>query len=431
MKDLTATMFSVPLMDKNSPLAYSIASDVHWNHPTAQHCGVDTVWRYVLQHAYIIDGRSVLTKITKSCQRCRYLNKKYLQIAMGLVSPHNLIIAPAFYVCQVDLTGPFSAHCHHHKRSTIKIWLVVFVCATTATTAIKVMENYSTSAFVQAFSRFSCDTGFPKTLLCDEGSQLVKGSESMQLKFWDIKFQLHREYGVSFEVCPVDGHNWNGRVERTIQEVKKSLYKSVANERLSIMQWETLSATISNSINNRPLAIRNSKSSLEALDLLTPNRLKLARNNERSPEGCVTVVHPDKVLEDNERVFNAWFELWLSVHVPKLIVQPKWFKSDENLKIGDIVLFLKQDSTISSNYQYGIVDTVHQGRDKNIRRVTLRYRNNNENIDRTTTRSVRGLVVIHRVDETNIMEELGEISRMVEQQRFPILTLYNSIRGGV
>ena len=143
------------------------------------------------------------------------------------------------------------------------------------------------------------------------------------------------------------------------------------------------------------------------------------------------MAHPDKVLEDNERVFNACLELWLSVHVPKLIVQPKWFKSDENLKVGDIVLFLKQDSTISSNYQYGIVDTVHQGRDKNIRRVTLRYRNNTENIDRTTTRSVRGLVVIHRVDETNIMEELGEISRMVEQQQFPILTLYNSIRGGV
>ena len=130
-------------------------------------------------------------------------------------------------------------------------------------------------------------------------------------------------------------------------------------------------------------------------------------------------------------MFNAWFELWLSMHVPKLIVQPKWFKSDENLKPGDIVLFLKQDSTISSNYQYGIVDTVHQGRDNKIRKVTIRYRNNNENTNRTTTRSVRGLVVIHRVDETNIMEELGEISRMVQQERYPILTMYNSIRGGV
>ena len=35
MKDLTSTMFCVPLVDKNSPLAYSITNDIHWNHPTA------------------------------------------------------------------------------------------------------------------------------------------------------------------------------------------------------------------------------------------------------------------------------------------------------------------------------------------------------------------------------------------------------------
>ena len=185
-------------------------------------------------------------------------------------------------------------------------------------------------------------------------------------------------------------------------------------------------------MNNRPLAIRSSKSNVDALDLLTPNRLKLARNNERSPEGCITVTHPDKILEENERVFLAWFELWLSVHVPKLIDQPKWFKSDENLKPGDVVLFVKQESALTSNYQYGIMDSVDVSRDKKIRKVTVCYRNHNENVDRTTTRSVRGLVVIHRVDETNIMQELGEVSRMVEQHRFPILTAFtNSNRGGV
>ena len=115
MKDLTSTMFCVPLVEKNSPLAFSIASDVHWNHPTAKHCGVETVWRYVLQHAYIIEGKPLVTKIGKSCERCRYLNKKSFEIAMGPVSPHNLNIAPAFYVTQTDLAGPFSAHCHHHK----------------------------------------------------------------------------------------------------------------------------------------------------------------------------------------------------------------------------------------------------------------------------------------------------------------------------
>ena len=145
------------------------------------------------------------------------------------------------------------------------------------------MEDFSTPAFINAFTRFSCEVGYPKTLLVDEGSQLVKGCESMKLKFWDIKFQLHQDVSVEFEVCPVGGHNFNGKVERKIREVKKSITKSVSNERLALLQWETLAATIANSINNMPLALGNSfKPDLEFMDLLTPNRLKLGRNNERS-----------------------------------------------------------------------------------------------------------------------------------------------------
>ena len=50
-------------------------------------------------------------------------------------------------------------------------------------------------------------------------------------------------------------------------------------------------------------------------------------------------------------------------------------------------------------------------------RVRVKYRNHNENIDRITDRAVRSLVVIRRADKMNIMEELGEISRFVENQR--------------
>ena len=56
---------------------------------------------------------------------------------------------------------------------------------------MKVMEKYSTSAFMSGFIRFSCSVGYPKMLLPDEGSQLVKGCKEMQLFFSDIKQQLH------------------------------------------------------------------------------------------------------------------------------------------------------------------------------------------------------------------------------------------------
>ena len=105
MKDLTATSFCVPVVDRYSPVAISICNDIHWNHDSAQHTGPDTVWRYVLQNIFIVEGRPLVEKIGRLCERCRYLNKKLLAVAMGAVSGHNLVIAPAFYVTQVDLAG--------------------------------------------------------------------------------------------------------------------------------------------------------------------------------------------------------------------------------------------------------------------------------------------------------------------------------------
>ena len=39
------------------------------------------------------------------------------------------------------------------------------------------------------------------------------------------------------------------------------------------------------------------------------------------------------------QIFNSWFDNWLVSHVPKLMKQPKWFKSDLDIKHGDVVFF--------------------------------------------------------------------------------------------
>lgn len=411
MKDLTSTTFCVPLVDKSSPVAYSIINDVHWNHTSVMHCGVETTWRHVLKIAYIIEGRSLVKTIRKSCERCRYLVKKTIAVEMGPVSKHNLMIAPAFYVTQVDLSGPYRAYSPHNKRSTIKVWLVIFCCCTTSTVSIRCMEDYGTSAFLQAFIRLASEVGFSKTLLCDEGSQLVKGCDDMKISFTDLTNKLYRDVNVNFEVCPVGGHNMHGKVERMIKEVNVSISKIASNERLSLMQWETIGAKIANSINNLPLALGSITSDFEKLDLITPNRLKLGRNNERSPVGKMILTgNPDKILTENARIFDSWFENWLQNHVPRLMDQPKWFTTDEINK-GDIVLFLKNESKLSSTYQFGVIEAVQPtDRDGIVRKVDVRYRNHNENAYRVTRRAVRSLVKIKSIDEGDIVTELGRMA---------------------
>ena len=132
MKDLSVDTFSVPVLDRNSPIAFSIASDIHWYHPTVQHSGIESTLRYMLKVCYVIEGRQLVKMIKKSCCRCRYLAKRTINMAMGPVTKYNMTIAPAFYYTQLDLSGPYLSFSSQHKRTTVKIWLLVFCCCSTS-----------------------------------------------------------------------------------------------------------------------------------------------------------------------------------------------------------------------------------------------------------------------------------------------------------
>ena len=327
---------------------------------------------------------------------------------MGPISNHNLSIAPAFYFSQVDIFGTYNAYSNLNKRATIKIWFVIFCCCTTSAVDIKVMEDYSTDSFVLAFVRFSCKVGYPRKLMPDAGSQLVKGCQVMTLKFSDIQHKLHVEHGVEFKTCPVGAHYMHGKVERKIKHAKESFNKCLENQRLSIIQWETLGDKIANSMNNLPIALGNVVDNLENLDILTPNRLLLARNNDRCPIGTLDVSSDlKKIIQANNELFNTWFRCWVISYVPKLMFQPKWYISDRDTKVGDVVLFLKSDKQFDKQYQYGIVSGVKVSRDGKIREMEIEYHNYNEGTKRHTNRGVRDVVVIHPVDELGIMHELN------------------------
>ena len=411
MKDLTAITFCVPVLEKHSPIAYSIISEVHWHNQNAKHGGVETVLRYSNLTAYIIEGRELVKQIKRDCERCKILANRTIEVSMGPVSTTNITTAPAFYYTQVDLAGPFKACTLHNQRKTITIWMCVFCCTTTTTTNIKIMEYYSAAAFIQAFIRFACEFSYPKKLLSDESSQLINRCDSMKINYMDVKQQLHLQVDVEYETCPTAAHYIYGKVERKIRQIKDSVEKDLCNQRFSVLKWEIFAAEISNSINNLPLALGSIYSDLDNLDLITPNRLRLGRNNDRSPVGAVEVITtPSRFLQGNKKIFKIWFENWLLSHVPKLMFHPKWFNSERDVIVGDVIFFLKNEGSLNNTYQYGMIKDVEFSKDDKIRRVTVKYWNSNENTNPETRRAVRNIVIIYPVDETCIAQEHGEMA---------------------
>ena len=408
--DLSSSTFCVPVVDHLSPIAYAVANEIHWHHSDVMHGGVESMLREVQCLVYVIGGRSLVKNLKNACPKCRALEKKMLEVAMGPKPESMLCIAPAFHNTQTDICGPYESFSNSNKRAKVKVWFCVFCCCTTGAVDCKVMEDYSTDSFVLAFIRFACRYGYPCNLYPDYGSQLIKGCKDMVLSFSDIKHKLHTEFGVNFEPCPVGAHNFHGKVERKIKEIKRSFEKQFCNQRLSVIQWETLGQQVVNSINNLPIGLGNKTENLENLDLITPNRLLLGRNNNRSPTEPLILSHDvKKIIATNADIFRVWFKAWLVSCVPVLIEQPKWFKTSSTLKVGDVVMFLKNEKELETQYQYGMVSKVHPSSDGLIRSVDVDYQNHNENVRRTTKRGVRNLVVIHPVDEIGVSQELSEL----------------------
>ena len=104
----------------------------------------------------------------------------------------------------------------------------------------------------------------------------------------------------------------------------------------------------------------------------------LGRNNDRFPVGSLVVSSPSRFLRALEKIHNTWFEHWLISRVPKLMHHSKWFDDERDLKIGDIILFLKHDISFKNTYQYKMVENVKYSKEEKIRKVKIKHRNDNE-----------------------------------------------------
>ena len=73
-----------------------------------------------------------------------------------------------------------------------------------------------------------------------------------------------------------------------------------------------------------PVAIGNETEELENLDLITPNRLRIDRNNSRGPIGPLEVTnHACHILKLKNDIFRSWWECWLVSALTRLVPKPK------------------------------------------------------------------------------------------------------------
>ena len=124
--DITTSTFCVPLMNAQSPIAYSLAEEIHWYHPDVMHGGVESALRETNTFAFIIGGRNLLKSLKENCAGCRYLMRKQVKLELG--TKHDTMHSPSLLQHSRIPMWSFS---NANERAKIKIYFVVFCFSTT------------------------------------------------------------------------------------------------------------------------------------------------------------------------------------------------------------------------------------------------------------------------------------------------------------
>ena len=416
MLDVNPLSFVKPVVDRYSPVAYSIMSYSHVK--DGLHRSASATLRESRNHAYILRGRDLANEVRAGCRLCTRFKAKLVEVEMGKISQDRLCIAPAFYHCQCDLFGPWPAQCQHNHRSVVKVWGCVFKCPATGAIAVYAMPGYSTDHFLQCYTRFSSRYGHPQKLMIDEGSQLKLACKAMEMNITDITNQLFNKYsvGIEFRTTPVGGHNQNGVVERSIRSVKELYKKVFTGIKMDIMLYETAFAWISNQLNNLPICIGNRTQNLDSVDLITPSRLLLGRASTRASGGYARIEPPSKLVQKLDLVYDSWWNTWEKEKLTDFIPQPRQGDgASVVVGIGDIVLILMNPDEVKLGgpvWRIGrVVDVEVSDKDGHVRVATCEYRLPNEKVFRKTRRSVRKLAVVHQEHDLDLVQELNQAAK--------------------
>lgn len=339
----------VPVVLSDSPVFYSYLMAVHTR--IFPHAGVMTTMKQISKKMLVLNApKRVVAKVREDCIKCKIILKKTVELEMQKHDYPRTMIAPPFYNSMMDIAYGFQGQSYKNARKRFDVYALVVVCLLTGATSIMALEGLETQDIVQALERHSSRHGVPAEIFIDNGTQL-KAMEHAEFSVSDVNAQTYDKLGLKISVSNPKAHEERGRVERRIGMLRVMLERMLIGSHTAqtALQWETLFAKIANTIDDLPLAKGNtSNESNIGYEILTANRIKLGRNNNRTLAGSgmslMLSSNLTRILEKNRLIYQTWYQLFID-HIHLLSLKPaKWDTTGRLPKVDDTVLFVFLDS---------------------------------------------------------------------------------------
>jgi len=277
----------------------------------------------------------------------------------------------------VDYGGPFNVRVSPGRgHKSRKCYIALFVCLVTRAVHIELVSDYTTSAFIAAFERFSSRRGPPTVVFSDNGTNF-KGAEReiatriKELSEDDNMLNGMSTKGISWNFIPPHAPHFGGLWEAGIKSAKHHLKRIIGQYTPIFEEFATLLCKIECCLNSRPLAPLHDDP--ESYDVLTPGHFLVGTSLDAVPEKSYLEITESRLTrwQAIQKMHERFWTLWSSEYLNHLQQRVKWKTIQNNLHLNDMVL-MRNNNLPPTKWALARVIELQPGKDGLVRVVRVK-----------------------------------------------------------
>ena len=237
--------------------------------------------------------------------------------------------------------------------------------------------------------------------------------------------------GTEWRIAPPGSQNRDGRSERAIAALKKTMKHLYVSKDLNLLEFQTLVRKAANCLNDRPLSVYDVEDGEPGVAPLTPNLMLF---NAKAPS---PVDYAGKYEEGRDKLlirwkyvmsqYADWWSHWYRAVFANLVPYKRWKTPHTNLKPGDVCLLRYKGKIPPADYRLCRVEEVYPDKEGLVRTVKIVLVAKDKRRDRlphakssltSMTVAVQRLVLIYSEEEE---KENQVISVNAMQRHWPIM----------
>ncbi|XP_013396919.2 uncharacterized protein LOC106163784 [Lingula anatina] len=330
---------------------------------------------------WIIGAKRLISSILYKCVICRKLRGKFLNQRMADLPEDRVTPGPPFTAVGIDVFGPWPVVTRRTRggQAESKRWALIFGCLVTRAVHIEVIEEMSSSSFINALRRFVAIRGPVKMIRSDRGTNFIGALDQIKatgifVENGPVQESLH-DMGIVWKFNPPHASHMGGAWERLIglaRRILDAMFLTSHTQKLTHEVLVTFMCEVSAVINSRPVAPISYDP--EDPEIITPAML-LTQKKEPLPTPT-TSTDMREIYQSQWKyvqiLSNTFWKRWRDGYLQSLQKRGKWTALQKDLKIGDIVL-LRDCELHRGSWPMGVVEDVFpSGCDSKVRTVEVR-----------------------------------------------------------